>query len=118
MQIRPPKIAEKPPVKDPVQDPISDRPIEHPPSEGLPESSAQPGGLFDAISEGRPFETVVHPAMADAKAVLSIENLKLWYGASQALHDVSLVCPEGQVTALIGPSGCGKSTLLLSLIHI
>src|SRR6185295_18230293 len=28
------------------------------------------------------------------------------------LHDVSLICPAGKVTALIGPSGCGKSTLL------
>ena len=108
MQIRPPKVAEKPPVKDPT----IDAPQEHTPSEGLPESSARPGGLFEAIEKGVEFETVVHPAIESTTPVLSIENLRLWYGDSQALHDVSMVCPEGQVTALIGPSGCGKSTLL------
>ena len=29
-----------------------------------------------------------------------------------ALHDVSVVIPEGSLTALFGPSGSGKSTLL------
>ena len=28
------------------------------------------------------------------------------------LHDISLVCPGGHVTALVGPSGSGKSTIL------
>lgn len=43
---------------------------------------------------------------------LAVRNLSLWYGASQALHDISLVIPEKKITAFIGPSGCGKSTLL------
>ncbi len=30
----------------------------------------------------------------------------------EALHDVSLECPAGTVTALVGRSGCGKTTLL------
>jgi len=41
-----------------------------------------------------------------------IKDLNLYYGASQALHDLSFGIAAGQVTALIGPSGCGKSTLL------
>ena len=46
------------------------------------------------------------------KAVLRARELSLWYGASQALVEVSLEFPESKITALIGPSGCGKSTLL------
>jgi len=47
--------------------------------------------------------------------ILSIQNLNLWYGAHQALRDISIKVPEHQVTALIGPSGCGKSTFLKTL---
>ena len=46
---------------------------------------------------------------------MSVENLNLWYGDHQALHDITLEAPEGKVTAFIGPSGCGKSTLLRCL---
>jgi phosphate transport system ATP-binding protein len=41
-----------------------------------------------------------------------VRHLNFWYGARQALFDVSLPVPERSVTALIGPSGCGKSTFL------
>lgn len=46
---------------------------------------------------------------------MAVEALNLWYGSHQALHDVTLGMPAGEVTALIGPSGCGKSTLLRCL---
>ena len=42
-------------------------------------------------------------------------NFSFWYGATQALHDISLTIPPRAVTALIGPSGCGKSTFLRSI---
>ena len=42
-------------------------------------------------------------------------NLNFFYGASQALFDISMQIPEKSVTALIGPSGCGKSTFLRTL---
>ncbi|MEP6870868.1 MAG: phosphate ABC transporter ATP-binding protein PstB [Anaerolineaceae bacterium] len=48
-------------------------------------------------------------------AVIRIADLSLWYGAKQALTDVSMDIPRKRITALIGPSGCGKSTLLRSL---
>lgn len=43
---------------------------------------------------------------------LEIKNLNLFYGEKQALQNISMAIPKGQVTAFIGPSGCGKSTLL------
>ena len=42
-------------------------------------------------------------------------NLSFWYGAKQALKDISLKIPEKKITALIGPSGCGKSTFIRCL---
>ena len=42
-------------------------------------------------------------------------NVNFYYGAKQALYDVTLPLAELQVTALIGPSGCGKTTFLRTL---
>jgi phosphate transport system ATP-binding protein len=44
--------------------------------------------------------------------VLSSRNLRVWYGQSLALKDLTIEIPRNKITALIGPSGCGKSTLL------
>jgi len=87
----------------------------HPTPQGLPESTARDGRLFETIRTGEPFQTVVHEAVTQQRAVVDVEDFNLWYGPSKALHDVSMICPEGRVTALIGPSGCGKSTLLRSV---
>ena len=48
-------------------------------------------------------------------SILSVENMCLWYGSHQALHDINIEIPEKSITALIGPSGCGKSTFLKTL---
>ena len=47
--------------------------------------------------------------------IMTVNDLCLWYGPSQALKDVSINIPEKSVTALSGPSGCGKSTSLKTL---
>lgn len=46
------------------------------------------------------------------RSKLKAKELSLWYGATQALKNITLEIPEQRVTAFIGPSGCGKSTLL------
>src|SRR5580692_5291624 len=46
---------------------------------------------------------------------MTISKLNFFYGAKQALFDISLGIATNKVTSLIGPSGCGKSTLLRTL---
>jgi phosphate transport system ATP-binding protein len=48
-------------------------------------------------------------------ALIAINQLSLYYGATRALKKISLPIRERVVTAFIGPSGCGKSTLLRCL---
>ncbi len=43
---------------------------------------------------------------------IDCRNVSVFYGATQAIHNVSMTFPDRAVTALIGPSGCGKSTFL------
>ena len=50
--------------------------------------------------------------LSPEQVALEIKNLDLYYGNKQALQNISMSIPKGQVTAFIGPSGCGKSTLL------
>ncbi len=47
--------------------------------------------------------------------IITVQDLNLWYGQTQALKNVSIDIPERSITALIGPSGCGKSTFLKTL---
>jgi len=47
-----------------------------------------------------------------ARTMIESRGLDVYYDDKQALSDVTLEIPEGQVTAMIGPSGCGKSTFL------
>src|ERR1039458_5592810 len=49
---------------------------------------------------------------------LKAVNLNFYYGAYQALHDITREGPANRITALIGPSGCGKSTFLRTLNRI
>lgn len=47
--------------------------------------------------------------------VMTVKDLCLWYGNTQALKNIDIEIEERSITALIGPSGCGKSTFLKSL---
>jgi phosphate transport system ATP-binding protein len=43
---------------------------------------------------------------------LRTQGASLFYGAFQALRNVSVEFPDRSINAIIGPSGCGKSSLL------
>ena len=49
------------------------------------------------------------------KSIITVKDMCLWYGQTQALKNISMDIEENSITALIGPSGCGKSTFLRSL---
>jgi phosphate transport system ATP-binding protein len=46
------------------------------------------------------------------EAIITTQDLNLWYHETHALQSISMSIAKNQVTSLIGPSGCGKSTLL------
>jgi NitT/TauT family transport system ATP-binding protein len=43
---------------------------------------------------------------------VTVKNVFKNYGETEALRDLSLDFPRGELTSLLGPSGCGKTTLL------
>ncbi len=47
-----------------------------------------------------------------AENAVSVRNVSKNYGDVEALKNLSLEFPRGQLTSLLGPSGCGKTTLL------
>jgi phosphate transport system ATP-binding protein len=61
------------------------------------------------------FVTPPSKSDADHPVAIRIKDASLFYGAKQALFDISLNIEDKMATAFIGPSGCGKSTLLRCL---
>ena len=49
--------------------------------------------------------------------MLEIKNLNAWWGAAQALFDVSLEVLPGELVVLQGLNGAGKSTLLQAIMN-
>lgn len=50
-----------------------------------------------------------------SRLLLEVTNLKVRYGAIEALHNVSLRVEEGQIVTLIGCNGAGKTTTLRAI---
>lgn len=48
--------------------------------------------------------------------MLTVRNVDLFYGASQALWDVSVEAAQGAVTCILGRNGVGKTSLLRAIV--
>ncbi|MBC8267305.1 MAG: ABC transporter ATP-binding protein [Rhodospirillaceae bacterium] len=51
-------------------------------------------------------------AISTSSKAVEVRNVFKNYGEVEALQDLSLDFPRGELTSLLGPSGCGKTTLL------
>jgi phosphate transport system ATP-binding protein len=67
-----------------------------------------PSGESGAAAAGAAPAAIENP-------VFSCRDVNVFYGAKQALRNVSIDVGRRQVLAMIGPSGCGKSTFLRCL---
>ena len=71
---------------------------------------------IDRILEKKPVPEAEHPQVPTSYDVefrhvsFSYENTEQGT-RTEALHDVSFIAPQGEITALVGPSGSGKSTI-------
>ncbi|MGH8680124.1 MAG: ABC transporter ATP-binding protein [Burkholderiales bacterium] len=50
--------------------------------------------------------------------MLAVENLDLYYGDAQALTQVSLEVPQGEIVAIVGANGAGKTSLIRAIAGI
>ena len=56
--------------------------------------------------------------MMSEPAMLEVEGIETFYGASQALHGVDLQVRAGEAVALMGRNGMGKSTTIRSICRL
>src|SRR5215471_8780944 len=52
------------------------------------------------------------PGTTSENLVLDVNGLRMRYGATDVLHDVTFQSRHGEVLALLGPNGAGKTTTI------
>src|SRR5438309_1292422 len=80
-----------------------------------------PRGVPDAADPGQcrcPRGLSRHGGSRLTTALLEVEDLRVRYGAVEAVHGISFSAAEGAVTALIGANGAGKSSTLAAISGI
>ncbi len=97
------------PADRPGTDPMSGRG----PATGPASPNSKPARLT------MPLYSADHPATVGEATIASprieCRNVNVFYGAKQAVQDLTLDIGRHEVIALIGPSGCGKTTFLRCL---
>jgi phosphate transport system ATP-binding protein len=79
------------------------------------EAARSAGGL---ALEDPTAEFAFGPARESQQArepIFDVREVSVFYGANNAISDVTMQIQRNLITAIIGPSGCGKSTFLRSL---
>jgi phosphate transport system ATP-binding protein len=84
------------------------------PTASKPEIGRNPSSLENAMATS-PVQSSIQ---VNSQVKLKATGMNFFYGAYQALQNISLEFETNRITALIGPSGCGKSTFLRTLNRI
>lgn len=51
-------------------------------------------------------------------AMLELDGLNGWYGASHVLHNISFSVEQGEIVALVGRNGAGKTSIIRSIMGL
>jgi phosphate transport system ATP-binding protein len=68
--------------------------------------------------QNQPMNRVERDRNQQYDTAIQVNNLSFFYGAVQALQNITMTILQNQVTSIIGPSGCGKSTFIKALNRI